>query len=528
MADDAAILPADIEKTVINKAEYSAVQPRKGDEVSIQYVATKADDGSTFDATLPGKPFVFKLGVGQVMEGWDRAIATMKNGEKARFTLPEIYLMGGAPELLDKIPDDSTVIYEMELVRVRKIDDLFEDGGVIQTIEKQEDMYGRSPKVGDEVALSYDLCIGDKVVEKRPTFEYKIGHGTSDNMIPGKVLDKCLLGIKRLWEVSLQCRSDYAFGDAGCEALGVVSGTTIVLRLSLQEIYEVEDAGKKIGWPEFLVVKKAIKVVNQRLVPGMDGTKCKIKLLSGKRGEEELASEQVLECVPGDGDLCDALECACSRMRKGEIAIVTARGDTSLFSPGKPNITADGTVTFHVEMLDFDRPPSEDGPSGDSERLRFCTDQKDRGSTHFRQGRFRLALERYSRVLALLPRYKRDGSSSLHVDLFQHESDREKAQELRTICRLNLAACALKLEEFYTAVRNCDAVLKDDSKNLKALYRRAQAYVGTKEFEDASKDCKRILELEAGHKEAQLLLRKIAQQKKEEAQKQRAQFAGKF
>lgn len=528
MSDDAVILPADIEKTVINKAEYSAVQPRKGDEVSIHYLATKADDGSQFDSTVPGKPCVFKLGLGQVMEGLDRVVATMKSGEKAKFTLPEIYLMGGAPELLDKIPDDCTVIYEIELTRVRKIDDLFEDGGVIQTIEKQEDMYGRSPKVGDEVLLSYELCVGDKIVEKSPHLEYKIGHGSSENMIPGRVLDKCLLGIKRTWEVTLQCRPDYAFGDAGCEALGVASNSTVIARVALQEIYESEDAGKKIGWPEFLVVKKAIKVVNQRLVPGMDGTKCKIKLLSGRRGDEEVASEQILEFIPGDGDLCDALECACARMRKGEIAVVTARGPASLFSPGKPDIAGEGTVVFHVEMLEFDRPPSEDGPSGDEERLRFCTEQKERGSTHFRQGRFRLALERYSRVLSLLPRYKRESQSSLHVELFEHESDRERAQELRTTCRLNLAACALKLEEFYSALRNCTAVLKDDPKNLKALYRRAQAYVGTKEFDDANRDCKQIIELEAGHKEAQLLLRKIAQQKKEEAQKQRAQFAGKF
>merc|ERR1712183_449028 len=100
--------------------------------------------------------------------------------------------------------------------------------------------------------------------------------------------------------------------------------------------------------------------------------------------------------------------------------------------------------------------------------------------------------------------------------------------ELRTTCRLNLAACALKLEEFHAAVRSCDTVLKDDPRNLKALYRRAQACLATKEFEDAARDCKKILELEAGHKEAQVLLHKIAQLKKEESKKQRAQFAGKL
>merc|ERR1719491_1411378 len=126
--------------------------------------------------------------------------------------------------------------------------------------------------------------------------------------------------------------------------------------------------------------------------------------------------------------------------------------------------------------------------------------QKDRGSDLFRQGRARLAQERYSRVLQLLPRYKRENDTHLNVEMFESERDRSRAQELRITCKLNLAACGLKLEEFYSASRHCDAVLKDNPQNLKALYRRAQASIGTKEFDDAVRDCKRILELDSGHK----------------------------
>merc|ERR1712232_1455210 len=101
-------------------------------------------------------------------------------------------------------------------------------------------------------------------------------------------------------------------------------------------------------------------------------------------------------------------------------------------------------------------------------------------SAHFKAGRVRLAQERYARIIELLPRYKREeGSSGIHVEFFEYEEDRTRAQELRTACRLNLAACALKLEEFYAAARHCEDIIKDDPKNIKALYRHAQAKLGT-------------------------------------------------
>merc|ERR1712039_827686 len=180
-------------------------------------------------------------------------------------------------------------------------------------------------------------------------------------------------------------------------------------------------------------------------------------------------------------------------------------------------------------MVDFSHPPPDDGPSGDSERLRFCAEQKDRGSAHFKAGRTRLAKERYARVIELLPLYKREGgSSSIHVDFFEDGQDRKRAEELRGACRLNLAACALKLEEFYAAARYCDEVLKDDPKNLKALYRRAQGRLGSKDFDDATRDCKRILELDRSNKDAQILMQKVARLDKEQARAARAQFAGKL
>merc|ERR1719387_2982628 len=107
------------------KHGYPEVIPKEGDEVRVTYVGRSAVDGSWFDENSEGQPYVFKLGRGEVMEGWDRAVATMKKGEVSKFTMPEMYLSGGDEKLLEKILEDIAVVYELELVGVTSITDLF-------------------------------------------------------------------------------------------------------------------------------------------------------------------------------------------------------------------------------------------------------------------------------------------------------------------------------------------------------------------------------------------------------------------
>ena len=67
-------------KTVLR--EGSGDSPMTGDTVSVHYVGTLPDSGEQFDSSRDrGDKFEFKLGVGQVIKGWDLGVASMKRGE---------------------------------------------------------------------------------------------------------------------------------------------------------------------------------------------------------------------------------------------------------------------------------------------------------------------------------------------------------------------------------------------------------------------------------------------------------------
>lgn len=91
-------------------------KPSVGQEVTVHYTG-KLLNGKVFDSSVSrGKPFKFKLGVGQVIRGWDEGVARMSIGEKAILTCPPDYAYGNQNIGNGLIPANSTLIFEVELI----------------------------------------------------------------------------------------------------------------------------------------------------------------------------------------------------------------------------------------------------------------------------------------------------------------------------------------------------------------------------------------------------------------------------
>ena len=96
----------------------TGVQAAAGKTVSVHYTG-KFQDGKVFDSSIPrGEALTFRLGVGQVIKGWDEGIALMKVGGKAQLTIPP-ELGYGARGASGVIPPNATLVFDVELVAVK-------------------------------------------------------------------------------------------------------------------------------------------------------------------------------------------------------------------------------------------------------------------------------------------------------------------------------------------------------------------------------------------------------------------------
>ncbi|KAH3742590.1 heat-shock protein 70 [Pelomyxa schiedti] len=158
-------------------------------------------------------------------------------------------------------------------------------------------------------------------------------------------------------------------------------------------------------------------------------------------------------------------------------------------------------------------------PRTKSEKLDAANKKKEAGNKLVRDNDYENAAARYFQAVGFLQSM---------FDLSAEE--KQNVDDLLCTLYLNLSLCYLKLDKPQKAIENCHKVVEKQSTNVKALFRRGQAYRQTKEYELAKKDLEAGLKLEPGNlaikKELTLVQAGLDQEHQRQKKMAKAMFSG--
>ncbi len=166
-----------------------------GNRIKAHYTGT-LEDGTKFDSSVDrGDPFVFELGAGQVIKGWDEGFALMHVGDKTTLKIPP-HLGYGERGAGSVIPPNATLIFEVELLEIMPVIKLeqFDIKGKVSSKTESgleyivvEEGNGIKAASGNTVSVHYsgylqDGTMFDSSVKRDQPFGFVLGMG---RVIPG-------------------------------------------------------------------------------------------------------------------------------------------------------------------------------------------------------------------------------------------------------------------------------------------------------------------------------------------------------
>ncbi|GLJ43337.1 hypothetical protein SUGI_0900200 [Cryptomeria japonica] len=503
-------------KKKIIRAGKNYQTPENGDEVTVHYTGTLLD-GTKFDSSRDkGQPFTFTVGQGEVIKGWDQGIITMKKEENALFTIPPELAYGSAGRP-PSIPPNTTIQLDVELISWTSVVDVCKDGGILKKIISQGENYEK-PKYADEVTVKYEAKLEDGTIVAKTReggVEFYVNDG---NFCPA--IAKAVKTMNSGEKAILTIKPVYAFGEQGRDAAGVFvavppnANLIVTLELiSFKSVKEITEDKK--------VVKKILKKGEGYEKPS-DGTVVQIryiaKLQDGTVFEQKGSEgEDSFQFIIGEEQVISGLDKAVAKMKKGEVALITIYPE---YGFGNVDIQRDlavvppnSTLIYEVEMVSF-RKEKKAWEMNPLEKIEAAKQLKEDGNNLFKIGKYQRAAKKYDMATNYVE----------HEEEFNPE-DRKQTKALKVSCCLNNAACCLKLKDFKGAIKLCSKVLQHESQNIKALYRRAQAYMETEDLDLAELDIKKAQEIDPQNREVRLEY-KTLKKKQIEHNKKDAKFYG--
>ena len=117
-------------------------------------------------------------------------------------------------------------------------------------------------------------------------------------------------------------------------------------------------------------------------------------------------------------------------------------------------------------------------------------------------------------------------SYNLFKKSLDHLCDEKHEEKINLL--INLSICSARLNDWIKSIEHSDLAVREDQKNIKALYRLAISLYKTNQFDYCIPICKEILLLEEENPQAQCLLRNSMLQKKKELNKEKALYSKMF
>ncbi|XP_073062305.1 70 kDa peptidyl-prolyl isomerase-like [Primulina eburnea] len=462
--------------------------PIPGDEVQVHY-SVRLKDGDVFDSSRDrGIPFTFKLGQCEVIKGWDEGIATMRKGERSMFTIPAELGYGekGCPP---QIPPNSTLIFDVELISWFPIREISGDGGILKKIIREGEGWA-TPNHQDEVLVKYVARNenGNIVSQSDEGLEFSL---TDGHLCPA--MAKAVKTMRKREEAELLVKFSHGLRHCKNEMLKVDGDTVspysnLIIRVEL------------ISWRSVVDIDGHKKILKKLMETGEgfdrpnEGSRVKVtyigKLENGTIFERKGSDAEPFEYICAREQINKDLDRAIMTMKKGEVAVVKISSD-------------EASSIYEIKLIDFIK-EKPFWKMDIRERIIACGRKKNEGNLLFRDGKFELASRKYE-----------EGSKLIEYNhSFNHEEQQE-ANSLGVLCYLNNAACKLKLGEYVEVMRLCTKVLEVEPFNVKALFRRSQAYMNTSELDKAEEDIKNVLALDPNNKDVWMVYKKLKEKQRQ-------------
>lgn len=134
---------------------------KDGNTVKVHYTGT-LKDGSVFDSSVEREPLEFKLGEGQLIPGFEKAVIGMEEGDKTKVDIPVKEAYGEAREELiinvpkDQLPEDVQPEIGMQL-QVNQPDGQPVPVRVAEISDDELTLDANHPLAGKDLAFEIEL-----------------------------------------------------------------------------------------------------------------------------------------------------------------------------------------------------------------------------------------------------------------------------------------------------------------------------------------------------------------------------------